>query len=108
MEKQPILKTLDQILKSQNQILFYVRVIAEQSSIPATTCPETWLDDTDVLFRLKISRRTLARHRKEGLLPSTQVKRKHYYKESDVIAFLTNPNFNQGAKKPGRKRKNKP
>lgn len=52
---------------------------------PAT---EKWLDNQDVCLLLGISKRTLQTFRDKGLLGFSQLRRKCYYKESDVKAFI--------------------
>ncbi|MBO9676388.1 MAG: helix-turn-helix domain-containing protein [Sphingobacteriaceae bacterium] len=49
---------------------------------------EELLDNQDVLQKLKISRRTLQRHRDSGRLPYFMLSGKLYYKLSDVDAFI--------------------
>ncbi len=107
MEEKPILRALDIIQKAQQQILFYIRNLAEHVAFGKSEVPDVWLDDQDACRLLKVGTKTLSRRRKDGSLPYKQVKRKHYYKESDVHALLISPDSSTGQKKPGRKRKSK-
>jgi hypothetical protein len=61
------------------------------------------LDTQDLCLFLKTSKRTLARHRKNGLLPFHNLEGKVYYKLSDIHEFIRK-SF-QPAKKPTKKSK---
>jgi hypothetical protein len=50
--------------------------------------PSIWLDNQDVMQKLKISESTLRRRRLEGTIRSTRIKGKYYYKESDIQEVL--------------------
>lgn len=50
---------------------------------------EKWLDTSDVLFALRISRRTLQKLRTQGLLPFVRLAGKLFYKGKDLDALLT-------------------
>jgi predicted site-specific integrase-resolvase len=43
-----------------------------------------WLDKQDILTRLHISGRTLQRWRTKGIIPFTRIRKKIFYKESDL------------------------
>ncbi len=63
----------------------------------STKKPESddWMDSFDVIRMLKISSRTLARYRKQGLLTYKLVnKRTIRYKRSDVEKFLNTKTIN--------------
>lgn len=47
-----------------------------------------WIDNQDVLIRLKISNRTLQNYRDKGILPFSKIEGKFYYKTSDVNQLL--------------------
>ncbi|MEO8795920.1 MAG: helix-turn-helix domain-containing protein [Daejeonella sp.] len=47
-----------------------------------------WLDNQDVMQKLKISESTLRRRRLEGTILWTRIKGKYYYKEDDIQAAL--------------------
>ena len=47
-----------------------------------------WLDNQDVMQKLKISESTLKRHRLSGIIPSTRIRGKYYYNNSDIQKLL--------------------
>jgi len=55
---------------------------------------ERWLDNQEIMFILKISKRTLQTYRDEKLIPYSQIGNKIYYKSSDVEKFLLK-NYNK-------------
>jgi len=50
---------------------------------------EKWLDNSEVMILLKISRRTLQMYRDENLIAYSQIGNKIYYKTSDIESFLS-------------------
>lgn len=46
-------------------------------------------DNQDLCIMLQVSKRSLQRYRSLGLLPYLMLRQKIYYKESDVVQFLT-------------------
>lgn len=49
---------------------------------------EILLDNQDLCFQLKVSKRSLQRYRSEGKLKYKQIEQKTYYFKSDVEEFL--------------------
>jgi hypothetical protein len=49
---------------------------------------ETLLDNQDLAFLLKVSKRTLQRYRSDGQLPYFMIAHKTYYRTSDVREFV--------------------
>ncbi|MCD7899350.1 MAG: helix-turn-helix domain-containing protein [Bacteroides sp.] len=49
---------------------------------------ETLLDNQDLAFLLKVSKRTLQRYRSSGKLPYFMIAHKTYYRTSDVRGFV--------------------
>ena len=49
---------------------------------------ETLLDNQDLAFLLKVSKRTLQRYRSNGKLPYFMIAHKTYYRTSDVREFV--------------------
>lgn len=49
---------------------------------------EQWLDNQEVCLMMNITKRTLQTYKDKGLLPYSKLKRKNYYKRSDVQALL--------------------
>ena len=49
---------------------------------------ETLLDNQDLAFLLKVSKRTLQRYRSSGQLPYCMIAHKTYYRTSDVREFV--------------------
>jgi hypothetical protein len=49
---------------------------------------ETLMDNQDLCFMLKVSKRTLQRYRSSGKLPFKRIEQKTYYLESDVHQFI--------------------
>lgn len=52
--------------------------------------PEDWIDAFDVMDLLHISRRTLHSLQTGGILPYSRIRRKLYYKRSDIERILHN------------------
>lgn len=50
---------------------------------------ERLFDNQDLCIMLQVSKRSLQRYRSLGLLPYLMLRQKTYYKESDVVQFLT-------------------
>lgn len=57
---------------------------------------EVWLDKQDILQRMFISERTLARWRRKNILPFSRVGRKIYYREADLLAMLEKARVKDG------------
>ena len=55
-----------------------------------------WLDNQDVCFILKISKRTLQYYRERGTIPYSQIDRKIYYKREDIDNFIKKNSVNNG------------
>ena len=51
---------------------------------------ELLMDNQDLCFMLKVSKRTLQRYRSSGKLPFKRIEQKTYYLESDVHSFIRN------------------
>ena len=51
---------------------------------------DRWLDNSEVMIILKVSKRTLQGYRDEGKIPYSQVGGKIYYRAADVEKFLYN------------------
>ena len=49
---------------------------------------ETWLDSSDVLIILKISKRTLQTLRDNNSIPYSQIGKKMYFKATDIEKYL--------------------
>lgn len=49
---------------------------------------ELLMDNQDLCFMLKVSKRTLQRYRSSGKLPFKRIEQKTYYLESDVHKFI--------------------
>lgn len=47
-----------------------------------------WMDGQDVMFALKVSKRTLQTMRDTGILPYSRINGKFYYKVSDLEELL--------------------
>jgi predicted DNA-binding transcriptional regulator AlpA len=105
MDLKPILATMKSVEKIQGNILFYVRLLLERTMGEEIQLPEVWLTDQEVMQKLGISESTLYRRCKDKSLPYKVIKRKHYFKESDVLALLSLPATDNACRKPGRKRK---
>ena len=54
---------------------------------------ETWLDNTEVMAMLKISKRTAQTYRDSGLISFSQVGNKIYYRLSDIETLLNKHYF---------------
>ena len=88
MDQRAVLQKLEIIEKIQGQILYYVRVLAENSDAGNISLPEVPLNDEQVMFKLSWSKSTLKRRRAEGILPFSKVGNKYYYREKDVLYLL--------------------
>ena len=63
---------------------------------------ELLMDNQDLCFMLKVSKRTLQRYRSSGKLPFKRIEQKTYYLESDVHSFIRNHfegDVNEGKKR---------
>jgi len=49
---------------------------------------EKWLDNQDILLRMRISNSTLIRWRRKKVIPFSRIGNKIYYRESDLLALL--------------------
>ncbi|HMC85998.1 MAG TPA: helix-turn-helix domain-containing protein [Chitinophagaceae bacterium] len=49
---------------------------------------EIWIDKQEIMMRLHISNRTLQTWRSKGILPFARIRKKIYYKESDLRNLL--------------------
>jgi predicted site-specific integrase-resolvase len=49
---------------------------------------EIWIDKQEIMMRLHISNRTLQTWRSKGIIPFTRIRKKIYYKESDLRNLL--------------------
>lgn len=49
---------------------------------------QSWIDGQEVLFALKISKRTLQKLRDTGMLPYSRINSKFYYKITDLEKLL--------------------
>jgi hypothetical protein len=76
------------IEKKLNQIFDVLQLLASFLRDRETISPVTWLDNQDVMLILKISERTLRRHRLEGRIPFCQIKGKYYYRQADIDDML--------------------
>lgn len=87
----PTLWTLIKIAARIEQTLAQHLVIAARQSAlleAASPLAPPPLDNQQVMQLLKISPRTLIRRRHDGTIPSTQIKGKFYYRESDIMELL--------------------
>ena len=76
------------IEKKLNQVGDLLHVIVAFLRDRETVSSVNWLDNQDVMLILKISERTLRRHRLEGRIPFSQIKGKYYYKQTDIDLML--------------------
>jgi len=49
---------------------------------------EIWIDKQEIMMRLHISNRTLQTWRSKGILPFARIRKKIYYRESDLRNLL--------------------
>ena len=75
-----------EVLKTIRQSMRKADKLAECSHFPLNG--EMYLTDRDVAARLHISKRTLQEYRSSGMIPYRLLKRKPYYKRSDVEDFI--------------------
>lgn len=78
-------ETFKEMKTALNNFSTIVRQVV--SNNPSKTMNE-WLDNQDVCLLLKISQRTLQNLRDNGSIPYTQIKRKTFYKQEDVLRFI--------------------
>ena len=69
-----------------SEIISILNILAQL--LPDQTRASNWLDNQDVMQKLKISESTLKRRRLEGIIPSTRIKGKYYYLEADIQELL--------------------
>ena len=58
------------------------------SNVQQPALKDPWFDIQEACFILKISKRTLANYRKEGLLPYSKIDGKIYFKAADIQKLL--------------------
>lgn len=63
-------------------------LLENQQSLQQLPLQVNWLDNQDVMQKLKISESTLKRHRLAGVIRSTRIGGKYYYNESDIQNLL--------------------
>ena len=76
------------IEKKLNELVDMFHLFAAFQRDREIVSPVIWLDNQDVMLILKISERTLRRHRLEGRIPFSQIKGKYYYKQTDIDDML--------------------
>lgn len=74
--------------------------LIELRRIKESGLKEKWLENNDLSELLGVSKRTLLKHRENGILPYSKVDGKIYYKASDVEALLNN-NYELKSKRNG-------
>lgn len=82
-----LLKIFLRIDQKLAEIIQIMNMQAVYLQDPSKT-PCNWLDNQDVMQKLKISESTLRRRRMEGTIRCTRIKGKYYYKESDIQEVL--------------------
>lgn len=81
-----LIKLIIRIDQKLSEIIIILNMPAEpQADQPRAS---NWLDNQDVMQKLKISESTLKRRRQEGIIPSTRIKGKYYYQEADIQELL--------------------
>ena len=61
----------------------------EQRLLQKIAVQTVWLDNQDVMQKLKISESTLRRLRDQGTIPYSRIRGKYYYSEPDILAVLS-------------------
>ena len=83
-----LIRIILRIEKKLNQGVDVLDLLAAFQREREAMSPVNWLDNQDVMLILKISERTLRRHRLEGRIPFCRIKGKYYYKESDINSMV--------------------
>ena len=60
----------------------------EQLLLQKVAVQPMWLDNQEVMQKLKISESTLKRHRLKGVIRSTRIGGKYYYNDADIQQML--------------------
>lgn len=88
---------MNRISEHQEQMMEELNRLKEQSPVPTTDGDgERMLDNADLCQLLNVSQRTMQRYRTLGLIPYSILRRRIYYKESDVCAFIQKYNKEMG------------
>lgn len=56
--------------------------------LDASEQPDEWLDNSDIIRLLKISKNTAAAWREKGILPFTKIGKKIYYQHNEIRHLL--------------------
>lgn len=97
MDRDEIKRSLKQISEKVDKLCLLVGN-RPQLTYLADEEDEVYLDNQDVCFMLKISKRTLQRHRSDGLLPYYNIHKKTYYLKSDVLKIIEDSKINNSCK----------
>ena len=88
---------MTRISEHQEQLMEELSQLRSQSAdTPTDTDEDRMLDDADLCQLLNVSQRTTQRYRTLGLIPYSTLRRRIYYKESDVWAFIRKYNKEAG------------
>lgn len=80
---------MNRISEHQEQMMEELkRLRAQSADAPPENGEDRMLDDADLCQLLNVSQRTTQRYRTLGLIPYSVLRRRIYYKESDVWAFI--------------------
>jgi hypothetical protein len=86
-----LLLRIDSRLVTMNglvQLLLEHHQSLEQLLMQKIAVQPIWLDNQEVMQKLKISESTLKRHRLTGVIRSTRIGGKYYYNEADIQNLL--------------------
>ena len=76
-----------------NQIVEKIDAVNKRLDAKEKEPKETWLDNTEIMALLKISKRTAQTYRDSGLISFAQVGNKIYYRLSDIETLLNKHYF---------------
>lgn len=82
------MRQLMQRLDKHEEVLYGINGTGKDAALTIPKLEDELLDNQDLCLMLHVSKRTLQRYRSSGMLPYRLLKRKPYYKRSDVEDFI--------------------
>lgn len=82
------MRQLMQRLDKHEEVLYGFNGTGKDAALTIPKLEDELLDNQDLCLMLHVSKRTLQRYRSSGMLPYRLLKRKPYYKRSDVENFI--------------------
>ena len=91
LDRQTFINAMQQMfrrLDAQDELIARLLESKETANSGPTLDGERLYDTEDLCLMLHVSKRTIQRYRLHGILPYVQLRKKAYFKESDISQFL--------------------